>query len=144
MVYNSVQKDPETGKPKTEKRGIFASPVKQSQLPSSYLDGSFLKSIPGKEANPFVDPTKLKMGLVNMSGVSLATTNKEAKDRKNFYPIVAKWNEYDGSDKDGTYHRLGAPYPYIDNKEEKVLKLPVENGMLILLLRSPGSPNTTS
>jgi hypothetical protein len=100
--------------------------VKQSQLPSSYLDGKFLKAPKGKEADPYVDPTKLKMGLVTASGVSIAKIKQEGKDgdKKPFYPVIGKWNQYKGLEIDHKpFNRLGAPYKHIDEEEKKINKL---------------------
>lgn len=112
-------RDPESGLPKTEPRGIYTNPVKKGQLPNNYLDGSFLMAIKGQEADPFVDPTKLKMGLVTAQGVSIAKGKKEkaaaGDESKPFYPAVNKWNMY--TSKETAEKRLGAPYPYIEHKE---------------------------
>ena len=115
--------------------------MKQSQLPSSYLDGTFLMAPKGKEANPYVDPTKLKMGLVTAKGVSIAKSRKGdagKDDKKPFYPAVGKWNQYTSSVTDESlYKRLGAPFPYVEEKEVRVNSLPKEGGTL-LLSRTPG------
>ena len=106
-----------------EPRGVYSTVPKKGQLPSTYLDGSFLMMPKGKEANPYVDPTKLKMGLVNSSGVSLAETKKkQAKDgdeKKPFFPAINKWNVYTGTDAKNKqqFRRTGAPYEYVDQHE---------------------------
>lgn len=124
MKYNQDPREPDTKLPVTQPRGIFTTPAKLSQLPSSYLDGSFLVSVKGKEADPYVDPTKLKMGLVTAQGVSIAKGKKgkeaESEERKPFYPAVNKWNTYQA--KEGGGQRLGAPFPYVEHKEHAIKK----------------------
>lgn len=116
---NEAPRDPDSKLPLTQPRGIFTTPGKQTQLPSSYLDGSFLMSIKGKEADPYVDPTKLKMGLLTAQGVSIAKGKKDkdqaGDDKKPFYPAVNKWNTYKTAE--GAGQRLGAPFPYVEHKE---------------------------
>lgn len=90
-------------------------------------------AVPGKEADPFVDPTKLKMGLVTAQGVSIAKGKKDkdgkGEERKAFYPAVNKWNTYTGKDiDDKAYKRIGAPFEYVDHKEgEKKKPLPKDD-----------------
>lgn len=122
FIYYQDPRDPTTKLPITQPRGVFTTPSKLSQLPSSYLDGKFLMAVQGKEADPYVDPTKLKMGLVTAQGVSIAKGKKDkdgkTDERKPFYPAVNKWNTYTGKDmKDAAYKRIGAPFEYVDHKE---------------------------
>lgn len=116
----------EQGVPITQPRNIFPGVMKQSQLPSSYLDGSFLVAPKGKESNPWVDTQKLKMGLVNASGVSIAKTKKQREEappeKKPFFPVVNKWNVYNPNDPSDK--RLGAPYPYVEEKQNPQKVLP--------------------
>jgi hypothetical protein len=108
-------------------------PVKHGQTPGNYLDGKFLMAVPGKEADPFVDPTKLKMGLVTAQGVSIAKGKKDkdgkTDERKAFYPAVNKWNVYAGRGMDDkAYKRMGAPFEYVDHKEgDKKKPLPKDD-----------------
>jgi len=109
--------------PITQPRNVYVRPLKKSQLPSSYLDGTFLIAPKGKEADPWVDNTKLKMGLVTANGTSIAKVKKEKKgeEKKPFFPVVAKWNVYAPN---AAEKRLGAPFPYEEENQFQQKALP--------------------
>lgn len=109
--------------PITQPRNVYTRPMKKSQLPSSYLDGTFLVAAKGKEADPWVDTTKLKMGLVTANGTSIAKVKKEktGEEKKPFFPVVSKWNVYAPN---AAEKRLGAPFPYEEEIQFKQKTLP--------------------
>jgi hypothetical protein len=91
------------------------------------LDGSFIKATEDQEkkGDPYVDPTKLKMGLIGPKGESLVAGKKtEGENKKKaFFPVVNKWNMYEGEDQEGKKQkRLGAPYFYPKSELKEVKK----------------------